>query len=68
MKKLLISLTILFSIFTGVNSVNAEDLKYDQTKPFEHLTMTNTIDLSDEEVTTLMKKANYTDEYITKYL
>ena len=68
MKKLLVSLTILFSVFIGVNSVNAEDLKYDQTKPFEHLTMTNTIDLSDEEVTTLMKKANYTDEYITKYL
>lgn len=68
MKKLLTSLTILFSVFIGVNSVNAEDLKYDQTKPFEHLTMTNTIDLSDEEVTTLMKKANYTDEYINRYL
>lgn len=68
MKKLLISLTILFSVFIGVNSVNAEELKYDQTKPFEHLTMTNTIDLSDEEVTTLMKKANYSDELISRYL
>lgn len=68
MKKWLIFLISLFNILIGINSVNAEELKYDQTKPFEHLTMTNTIDLSDEEVTTLMKKANYTDEYITKYL
>lgn len=68
MKKWLIFLISLFNILIGINSVSAEELKYDQTKPFEHLTMTNTIDLSDEEVTTLMKKANYTDEYITKYL
>ncbi len=67
MKKLSIILTIIIS-FLFMSNVNAEELKYDQTKPFEHLTMTNTIDLSDEEVTTLMKKANYTDEYITKYL
>ena len=68
MKKWLIFLISLFNILIGINSVSAEELKYDQTKPFEHLTMTNTINLSDEEVTTLMKKANYTDEYITKYL
>ena len=68
MKKWLIFLISLFNILIGINSVNAEELKYDQTKPFEHLTMTNTIDLSDEEVTTLMKKANYTDELISMYL
>lgn len=68
MKKWLIFLISLFNILIGINSVNAEELKYDQKKPFEHLTMTNTIDLSDEEVTTLMKKANYTDEYINRYL
>lgn len=70
MKKLLISLTILFSIFVGINSVSAEEntLIYDSSSPLEYLTMTNTINLSDAEVTTLMQSVGYSTDLIDKYL
>lgn len=70
MKKLLISLTILFSIFVGINSVSAEEntLTYDSSSPLEYLTMTNTINLSDSEVTTLMQSVGYSTDLIDKYL
>lgn len=69
MKKYLILLvTLLTSLIFCVSNVSAENLTYHSDKPFEYTTMTNTIDLSDEEVTTLMKKANYTDDLIERYL
>lgn len=68
LKKFLILLGVCLTSFLLIDNASAENLTYHSDKPLEYTTMTNTIDLSDEEVTTLMKKANYTDDLIERYL
>ena len=51
MKKLLVSLTILFSVFIGVNSVNAEELS--TSNLFNYIHFTNMYGMTDDEMLSL---------------
>lgn len=67
LKKLLIGLTILFS-FLFINNVNAENISFDKQHMFEYVTMTNTADLTNEEVIELLTNAGYAETQINKYI
>lgn len=68
MKKLLITLTVLFSSLFFIDNVRAEDTVTFPENMFDYIHMINTKDMSNDEVISMMTEKGFSEDYINGYL